>query len=162
MLQWHLNWDGLKKRCGAFEKTLAANREIMFNIKGKEKYSNHNDNISEYYAQPDFDILQVPECPALGGVYEITQSTAPSACPTITTYDDDTSPHGNPCAIKVDKAMASSISSHAASLIVPTPTPMPWWQREQSSSGVAGVVRPTQPALAVACLVGGMILASCV
>lgn len=157
MFQWYVNWDGLKKRCGYGDETLAANGDIMFDIKYKEEYhSFKGDNISDYDAQPELDVLQAPECPALGGVVEMTQSTAPSACPTVVT--DRSGQRGNPCAVKVDEAMASRISSYAASRIMPTATATPRRQEEDNSN--AGKFCAMQPALAAACLVSGMVLLS--
>ncbi len=115
-------------------------------------------------------IPQAPQCPETSGLYHVhgTSNATETECPvdiTVinpgTTIPEGTN-EGNPCAVQIDNAMASSISSRVASVTsawtahsttttrsVPTST----------SRGGAGPALPVQTAIAAAaCLLCGLTL----
>ncbi|KAL2678882.1 hypothetical protein Neosp_009634 [[Neocosmospora] mangrovei] len=101
-LQWHLEWD-FRDECDYNESYVFGG--IMFSIKteweamkapggkGIEKIPN---------------VLDVPECPVLGSV------NTTDVCSRVLDMGNNTV-QGTPCAVTVDKALASSILSQAAS-----------------------------------------------
>ncbi|CAG9998831.1 unnamed protein product [Clonostachys byssicola] len=62
------------------------------------------------------NILDAAECPFEGSVVQVNNNT--ESCPAFTVLGKGT---GNPCAIKIDAAKATSISSQIASLATPAP-----------------------------------------
>ena len=158
MLGWSVVWDGVVERCG-FENTFISGG-LMFGVEGAFESDPFAYGWEDAGKGKTPDILQVPECPALGAVADITPSatTSPASCPTVV---GDTGRKGNPCAVKVDKAMASSISSQVSVLAKPTPTPTPTWVATTWSTAAAEAACPVQTALAAACFLGTFILASC-
>ncbi|KAK7219828.1 hypothetical protein V2G26_007831 [Clonostachys chloroleuca] len=62
------------------------------------------------------NILDAAECPLEGSVVQVNNNTG--SCPAFTVLGNGT---GNPCAIKIDAAKATSISSQIASLATPAP-----------------------------------------
>ncbi|KAK3934653.1 hypothetical protein QBC46DRAFT_368068 [Diplogelasinospora grovesii] len=96
----------------------------------------------------------IPECPAFGGLVQIGPSlnaTNP-ACANIEMLE---SRLGNPCAVKVDQAAASSISSRVSSSVSSSITKV---TSSTSKAAGAGPARPVQTALAAACVLCGLAL----
>ena len=96
------------------------------------------------------DTLYVPECPALGTVVELRPNITTPTCPLM--MDRDSGRQGNPCAVKVDKAVASSIWSHVSNLATVPPTTTRNYTLGPASTGGVGFAHPLQTALAAACL----------
>lgn len=145
-LQWHLVWLDLEERCG--------HRHVFGHILfGVEAPWESKPGVGD---GPDVangvapDVMDVPECPMLGSVVEIRPNATEPSCPSV--VDEDTGREGTPCAVKVDKAVKSSIASQAASLATPPPTPTP--TPTPTKNAARGVSPPVQTALAAACVLG--------
>lgn len=158
MLRWSVVWDGLVERCGYNTSIITGG--LMFGIEADWESEPGAYGAEDAGKGKAPDIMQVPECPVVGAVVDITPSatTSSTSCPTVV---GNTGRQGNPCAVKVDRAVASSISSQVASLAKPTPTSTRTWVATQKSTAAAEVGRPVQTALAAACLLSSLMLASC-
>jgi hypothetical protein len=99
------------------------------------------------------DVAVTPGCPEFGGVVQIrpNDNAAGAECFVVEMLAGR---EGNPCAVKVDEAVFSTISSQVSALATPTMTTTP---SPISSAGV-GPARTVQTALAAACLLCGLAL----
>ncbi|KAM6529923.1 hypothetical protein FALCPG4_008046 [Fusarium falciforme] len=105
-LQWHLEWD-FRNECdykgsyvfGGIMFSIETEREAIKSPGGKGTGKRPN-------------VLDVPECPVLGSVVLLRNTT--DICSRVLDMGNNTA-EGTPCAFTVDKALASSISSQAAS-----------------------------------------------
>ncbi|OAQ59655.1 hypothetical protein VFPPC_03864 [Pochonia chlamydosporia 170] len=165
MLHWSITWDNraLSVRCGGNGYVLGG---IMFGLEAKwEKDYNATVGWIDGGKGIEPDILQVPEYPALGQPINITPSTTATSCPTLTytgpRREEEVGRQGDPCAVKVDKSVASSISSHAASLATARLPPTRTLLDSTANNGAWLAVRPVQTALAAACFVAGLLLSDC-
>ncbi|KAK4121635.1 hypothetical protein N657DRAFT_665405 [Parathielavia appendiculata] len=132
LLQWSIPWLDLPPTCEKFDH---------MTVWGKEGGNGWQVEIHDVQEA-------IPECPEVGGLVQIRRppNATNSACPP--TSEILGSRQGRPCAIKVDEAAASSISSPVSSSV------------SSSTSDKAGVgpARTVQTALAVACEVCGLAL----
>ncbi|EEU43419.1 uncharacterized protein NECHADRAFT_82696 [Fusarium vanettenii 77-13-4] len=105
-LQWHLEWD-FGDDCNFNESYVFGG--IMFSIETEWETMKApgGKGIGE---KPN--VLDVPECPVLGSVVLLQNTT--DICSRVLDMGNNTV-QGTPCAVTVDKALASSISSQAAS-----------------------------------------------
>ncbi|KAK4151007.1 hypothetical protein C8A00DRAFT_36353 [Chaetomidium leptoderma] len=99
--------------------------------------------------------LDIPECPALGAVVEIRPNATMPECPRVELLEGR---EGNPCAVKVDQAVTSSISSRATSMASATLTTSTTSSPSSSSTAGVGPARTVQTALAAACIIGSLAL----
>ncbi len=115
-------------------------------------------------------IPQAPQCPESNGLYQIhgssnaTETQCPVEITTVipaTPLPEETN-QGNPCAVQIDDAIASSISSRVASVTsawTAQSTTTTGSVATSTSSGGAGAVLPVQTAMAAAaCLLCGLAL----
>lgn len=144
-LQWSVDWDGLLVRCG-YEQSVVFGG-IMFGIEAEWDSGVGGEDAGKGKVP---DILQVPECPVLGSVVAIRPNITTPTCPLV--MDGDSGRQGNPCAVKVDKTVARSISSHVSSLATAPPTTTRNYTLGPPSTGGVGIAHPLQTALAAACL----------
>ncbi len=99
------------------------------------------------------DILQAPACPQFDQVAQITYDATATACQ----LDPQTgSPKGNPCAVKVDGAVATSIANHVASMSSSLVAASATVAATSTSTGGVGAARTVQTALAAACVLCGL------
>ncbi|KAI8663533.1 hypothetical protein NCS57_00954600 [Fusarium keratoplasticum] len=105
-LQWHLEWD-FRNDCDYKGSYVFGG--IMFSIETEQEAikSPGGKGIGK---RPN--VLDVPECPVLGSVVLLRNTT--DICSRVLDMGNNTA-EGTPCAFTVDKALASSISSQAAS-----------------------------------------------
>lgn len=105
-LQWHLEWD-FRNECDSKGSYVFGG--IMFSIETEweAKKSPGGEGIGK---RPD--VLDVPECPVLGSVVLLQNTT--DICSWVVDMGNNTA-DGTPCAVTVDEVLASSISSQAAS-----------------------------------------------
>ncbi|RMJ19488.1 hypothetical protein CDV36_000841 [Fusarium kuroshium] len=107
-LQWHLEWD-FRDGCDYKGKGSYVFGGIMFSIETEWEAERSPDG-KGIGKKPN--VLDVPECPVLGSVVLLQNSTG--ICSSLLDMGNNTA-EGTPCAVTVDKALASSISSQAAS-----------------------------------------------
>lgn len=155
LLQWSIVWTSLFQTCTKFESLVAADLPadgaLTFNIQ-----TDWQDEIHDVQEG-------IPECPEFGALVQIgpaPNATKP-ACPGFEILE---SRNGSPCAVKVDDAVASSISSRVSSSAAssmskyhPTPTTTAAVETTTSEGGV-GPARVVQTALAAACVLCGLAL----
>jgi|UniRef100_A0A8H7NGV9 hypothetical protein len=98
-LIWSMNWYPDLEECG--QENHHVSGRIFFTIDDEGVNPN---------------ILDAAECPFEGSVVQVNNNTG--SCPAFTVLGNGT---GNPCAIKIDAAKATSISSQIASLATPAP-----------------------------------------
>ncbi|RSL53407.1 hypothetical protein CEP54_010393 [Fusarium duplospermum] len=105
-LQWHLEWD-FRDEYDCRKSYVFGG--IMFSIETEweAKISPDGKGIGK---KPN--VLDVPECPVLGSVVLLQNNT--DICSSVLDMGNNTA-EGTPCAVTVDKALASRISSQAAS-----------------------------------------------
>ena len=113
-------------------------------------------------------IPQAPQCPESNGLYQVhgSSNTTETECPVQITTVIPATPvpeetnQGNPCAVQIDSAMASSISSRVASVTsawTATTTMTARGVSTSTSSGGVGAAHPVQTAMAAAaCLLCGL------
>ena len=111
-------------------------------------------------------IPQAPQCPESNGLYQVhgssnaTETQCPVQINTVipATPLPEATNQGKPCAVQIDNAMASSISSRVASVTSAwTATATTKTVPTSTSSGGAGAAHPVQTAMAAAaCLLCGM------
>ncbi|KAK4148978.1 hypothetical protein C8A00DRAFT_38430 [Chaetomidium leptoderma] len=162
ILQWSIVWTSLFGTCTKFESLVAAklpaDGALTFNIQtvwgeGGTGWQGEIHDVEE----------AIPVCPEFGGLVQIgppPNATKP-ACPGFEILD---SRQGSPCAVKIDQAAASSISSRVSSSVSssmskhhPTPTTTDAVESSTSNAGV-GPARTVQTALAAACVLYGLAL----
>ncbi|KAG7290312.1 hypothetical protein NEMBOFW57_000311 [Staphylotrichum longicolle] len=157
VLQWMMHWSDLPETCP--ETLVWLKGAMMLNIqtaggKGGSGWQGEIHDVQE----------PLPECPEFGGEIHIRPSSNASApeCPALGFLE---SAQGNPCAVKVDQAVASSISSRVSSSVASSmskyhPTPAPTTQGVASSTSKAGVgpAHAVQTALAAVCVLCGLAL----
>lgn len=157
-LIWNVLWPGLKERCGTEGTNVFGN--IIFDVQTEWE---RRETRVEVPMGLTPDIKEVPECPVFGTVVEIRPRVGNSSC--VTVVDEDTGRDGEPCAVGVDKELASEIESRAASMAASmatsTASPTPSDSGEQDDDGddedvAPGVAAPARIAVAVACVVGYM------
>jgi hypothetical protein len=164
LLTWSIVWNGLFERnCTKFESLVKAyeiaDGALKFNIQtvwGQEGTG---------WQGEIHDVQEaMPECPEFGGLIQIgppPNATKP-ACPKFEILE---SRQGSPCAVKVDQAAASSISSRVSSSVTSsyisryprTRTTAPAVASSTSKAGV-GPAPAVQTALAAACVLCGLAL----
>ncbi|KAM0421365.1 hypothetical protein ACHAPT_010900 [Fusarium lateritium] len=105
-LQWHLEWNSTDD-CDPEESVVFGG--IMFSLETESEASRSPDG-KGIGKKPN--VLDVPECPVLGSVVLLRNTT--DICSRVLDMENNTA-EGTPCAVTVDKALASSISSQAAS-----------------------------------------------
>ena len=164
MLQWSIVWRGLFGTCTKFESLVAADLPtegaVMFNIQTEWGQEGSDWQGEIHDVQEAF-----PECPEFGGLVQIgpRPNAEKPACPGLEILETR---QGNPCAVKVDEAAASSISSRVSSSVSssiskyqPTraPTNTATVPSSTSKAGV-GPARTVQTALAAACVLCGLAL----
>ena len=141
MLQWHATWSEADNLC-QYAGWVPSLEAVMFDVRTADEA---NDS-----AAIAVDILQGPKCPQFDQIAHITYNATATSCqlgPQIG------SPQGNPCAVKVNDPIASSISSRVASLAGPSTTAVP----TSTSTGGGEAARTMQTALAAACVLGGLV-----
>lgn len=161
LLQWYVYWTDLPRTCPKSESLVGAGvgkGALMFNIQtvwGKE---------GSGWQGEIHDVQEtIPECPEFGARVQIGpawNATRPE-CPMLELLETR---QGNPCAVKVDQAAVSSISSRVSSSVSssvskyhPTATTTRVVASSTSKAGV-GPARTVQTALAAACVLCGLAL----
>jgi hypothetical protein len=169
LLQWSITWTGLLGNCTKAEASVSARvlarGALMFNVqtvRGKEDGSGWQGAIRDVQKEP------MPECPEFGAHVQIGPALNASKpeCPAFELLEGNR--QGNPCAVKVDQAAASSISSRVSSSVSsyvskyfpPATATPPVVASSTSKGGVgpAGTVQAVQTALAAACVLCGLAL----
>ena len=143
MLQWHATWSEADNLCH-YAGWVPSLEAVMFDVQTKDEAANS--------AAIAVDISQGPKCPQFGQIAQISYDATATSCQL---GPQTGSPQGNPCAVKVEGAIASSISSRVAGLAAPStsPTAVP-----TSTSGGMGAARAVPTALAAAaCILGGLV-----
>jgi hypothetical protein len=161
LLTWSIVWTGLLGNCTKRESLVSAYEEadgaLEFNI--QSVWGERGGWQGEIH-----DVHEgIPECPEFGAHVQIgppPNATKPF-CPGFEILE---SRQGSPCAVKVDQAAASSISSRFSSSVssysvsrYPTPTTTAALTSSTSKAGV-GPARTVQTALAAACVLCGLAL----
>ncbi|KAF2113691.1 hypothetical protein BDV96DRAFT_578235 [Lophiotrema nucula] len=139
-LQWYVQWDAFWDQCRRsrlFEK-------VLFNVRP--------DSLRVEAAPNPGDLRNVTgSCAQYGAMVEVVGNNTDS-CSNIR---DLTSTEANPCAIKLDASLVSSISSEAAILAGPTSTSstsiLP-----SSTNGCGATAMPVNPMLVTFGFFGGM------
>ncbi len=157
LLQWDLFWPYLVGNCTDPWVSFEAGRgAVMFNIQtvGGNEGSGQQGKVHD--VQETF-----PECPEFGGIVQIgpLNATKPE-CPALDLLE---TPQGNPCAVTVDQAAASSISRRVTSsalnyLSVYHPATTTTTVSSSKSKAGVGPARTVQTALAAACVLCGLAL----
>ncbi|SPO05501.1 uncharacterized protein DNG_08188 [Cephalotrichum gorgonifer] len=142
-LMWHIQWTDIEEPCGPS----VSHGNIMFSIESPLEKDGMNRPQAGSGIAPD--VTAVPECPILGSVVEIRLDEANPSCPAV--LGEPTGRGGSPCAVVVDKALASSIAREAADLAVSTTTPAPM---VATASGASPSI---QAILVAACVVLGFL-----
>jgi len=149
-LRWHVRW--LAHQGNGGECDHVAQGKMMFNLERLLWYEDPK------MVGKTADIMQATECPAFAGSVQIRPNATMPDCPIID--DKEKIPvvegMGNPCAVKVDKALLSSISSEASRLAIPPATSSE--VTTSTSTDGARVLRPIQTVLAAACVLCGLAL----
>ena len=154
MLSWGVLWHiDYSRFCSA--GNLGLRKAVMFDV----ERSDNNEWSARYNYTNGIpaDIPLAPECPQLDQVAQVTPTPTATRCPLSLPTP---AVQGNPCAVTIDTAVASSLSSRLASLssrqyatsttkAVPTST----------SKGGAGVGRTLPTALAAAGVLYGLVFA---
>jgi hypothetical protein len=152
VLQWYLYFRELEERCGRNEPSamggLPSEGGLMFDATNQDCVPDYG--IGECEVVPK-DVAATSECPEFGAVVEIRPNATSAECPVV---EKLLSREGNPCAVELDEAMISTISSQVSSLAAPTTTAT---SSSLSSAGF-GPARTVQTALAAACLLCGLAL----
>jgi hypothetical protein len=161
LLTWQIVWTGLFENCTKRESLVHAIEEadgaLKFNIQSVwGERGGWQGEIHDVHGA-------IPECPEFGAHVQI--GPPPNATkPFFPGFEILESRQGNPCAVKVDQAAASSISSRFSSSVsshsvsrYPTPTTTAAVASSTSKAGV-GLAWPAQTALAAACVLCGMAL----
>ena len=159
LLQWDLYWANLVETCtepASWVGSGVVGGTLMFSIQtaGRNGESGRQSKVHDVQEA-------IPECPEFGGLVQVGPSlnaTEPE-CPALELLE---ARQGNPCAIKVDQAAASSISSRVSRSVssyvsmnhlAPTAT-----ASSLTSKAGVGPVRTVQTALAAACVLCGLAL----
>jgi hypothetical protein len=98
--------------------------------------------------------IDIPECPEFSALIQAKHNATDPECSLMREVEGA---QGNPCAVKIDPAAASSIISEASRLAAPTSTSTIEASTSTSSAGV-GPARTVQTALAAACVLCGLAL----
>jgi hypothetical protein len=162
MLQWAAGRRTPDSPCHTNGFRLGSSEAVMFDVRMTD-----NEDYFPRYTSPGtaVDILQATGCPQFNQIAQVTSNptaTATSLCPVGLQTAPASNVQGNPCAVTIDKAVASHISSHVArlssSLVATASTTaaaaLP--TTRMSSAGVGGAARPLQTALAAACVLCGL------
>lgn len=148
-LRWHVRWHAHQQntdgKCGGTGGTTSGH--IFFNLERPE----NPETVGKIA-----DIMQAPECPAFSGSVQILPNPTMPDCPIIERWSEPVEGKGNPCAVKVDKALLSSVSSEASRLAIPPATSSEVMTSTSTDGGRA--LRPMQTALAAACVLCGLAL----
>lgn len=155
-LNWHVVWRRLKERCGIENTNVFGH--IIFDVQTEWERRETREKV-ELGLTPD--VKEAPECPVFGTVVEIRPPVGNSSCETV--VDGDTGREGEPCAVRVDRELASSIESWAASIATSTPSPTSLDSDEGEGEGegeddeedaAPGAIAPARISVAIACVVG--------
>jgi len=150
LFYWALTSYEFQRKCNGSDTLYRTTGSVMFSVEGDwEAGAKPNSGWVDGGKGKPADIMQVPECPDFSRSVEIRPNGTVSACPRMVDLGTK-----NPCAVKVDKAAASSIVSRVSVLAAPTPTST----RVTSTPNAAATRYPLQTALAAACLLCGLVL----
>ncbi|KAK4035261.1 hypothetical protein C8A01DRAFT_18042 [Parachaetomium inaequale] len=157
LFQWTASIYTLNDSC-AFQYPRIPNRYVWYTASVFDVLTESEQEERHNVTTAVVAIPQAPECPELNGIYQATFNETATECQLGVVAVETI--QGNPCAARVDSAIASSISSRVASSTsawtAPTTTTAP--AATSTSSGGAGVAHPVQTAMAAACLLCGLAL----
>ena len=170
MLQWAAYFDTPDFRCYyRHRRDELPNFDVYGNVAIFDVLS-ESEQLRANFSTAAIAIPLAPQCPESNGLFQIygTSNATETECPVeiATVVPATPLPEGthlgNPCAIQIDNAIASSISSRVASVTSAWAAPPTTTTRSvptSTSSGGAGAVLPVQTAMAAAaCLLCGLAL----
>ncbi|KAF2248298.1 hypothetical protein BU26DRAFT_520012 [Trematosphaeria pertusa] len=145
-LQWYIQWDTIESQCDSPAPQVFDH--ILFTL--------HPEGLDEQWIVPNSSALGnvTGNCAQLGSVAEIDAGN-PEVC---SSFRELSGGRGNPCALKADEALVSSISSVAGSLATAQSlaSATPTTTRTSSTNVAVGTEVPVRPAFAAAVVFGGL------